>query len=169
MYSHAVAGSFNALHGLEHSALGVFFAGIHGQGLTHATRSVHAGAARFVGEADVVGICKTIKQVQIREVRALAIVKADSHVLGRGGHKARGHNNQVNVEVKIHTQQGIFAAHNHVVASFTDFGHVSLGHHNAQAFLHLLVEAFQNAGDGHILIQDKGLTGVVGLFANRVG
>ena len=169
MHGHTVGSGFHTLDGFEHGTAGVFFTGVQGLGLTHAAGGVDTGTAGFVGEADVVGVRETVEELQIREVGALTVVEFHHHVLGGRGHDARGQHHQIHIQIEVHAQQGVLAADHHVVAGITDVGHVGLGHHQAQTVLHLLVEAFQDAGDGHVLVQHEGLHGVIGLVTDDVG
>ena len=161
--------SFNTLDGLENRAGSIFHASVHRHWLTHTAGRINSCPACLVWEADVIGIRKTVKERKIRKIRALAIGKVYCKIKGCGWHNAARQNHQIHIQVKIHAKQRIFAGYNHAVATIRNGCDIRPGHHYPEAILHFAVKSFQNTGDCHVFIDDKGLCGIVCSVTYNIG
>ena len=78
MDGHAPVDRLQALDGFEGRALGIDGGSGQRHRLTDRASGVNAGSAGFVGKADVVGIGKPVKEIQIGKGFSLAIGQLDN-------------------------------------------------------------------------------------------
>ena len=121
------------------------------------------------------GVCITVKQVQIHKTRTLAIGQVNGRFIHSSGNHTGSQNYHVHVQDQIITKQGILGGYSKTVSGLLNLCYCSFGHEDTVFLLHSLVKQLGVTRGTHMLVQDIGLpvhvvfTDILGLFQGNHG
>ncbi len=155
MNRHAAVSRLNALNGLK-SCAGCIINGLfNGHGLSYAAAVVNTGPTGLIGKADKMGISITVKKVQIKKCRTLAVGQVDRVLILCGRNHSGCQNHHVRRDCNIFVKQRIFTCNGQgIISLFFDAHYIALGKKNTFIILGRLIKEFHVSRSTHVLIKD---------------